>query len=326
MIKVTVLMPCLNEELFLKQALDSLVDDYVREHAEILVIDGMSTDNTVKIAEELGGQGYPVKILENKKTLQCFALNQGIRQAKGDIIIRIDSHSVYPPGYVKRLVDLLETTNADNVGGVMLPKGRNNIQKAVALAMQHPVGVGDAKFHLGNFKGYVDTVYLGTFRKSIFNTIGLYDTNCHTNEDAELNIRILENNGKIYLDSSIEVEYLPRDSFRKLARQYFRYGQGRAYTTRKHKRITSLRQLAAPVLVLGLLAALSLGYWVPHVLAFPVTYVTALFGAALFTGGEKSQNAPLKIRLLLAVAFIVMHIPWGLGFLSFFPKPKKKQH
>lgn len=314
---VSIIMPCFNEEQHIVHAVDSLMDDFVRDNAEILIVDGMSTDNTTSVVNELVKKKYPVKLMFNLGRLQCYALNMAITAAEGEFIVRVDAHSRYPEGYVKKLVHLLETTDAANVGGVMLPKGENTVQKAIALAMQHPVGVGDAKFHLGNYQGFVDTVYLGAFRKDIFDSVGVYDTNCRTNEDAELNIRILKNGGKIYLDSSIEVEYLPRDSFAKLALQYYRYGKGRAYTTVKHRRMTSLRQLAPPLLVLGLAASLAAAVlYNPLFLLFWGVYITAVMGAALFTPSGKRIS--LKLRPLMSIAFIIMHTSWGFGFISFF--------
>jgi glycosyltransferase involved in cell wall biosynthesis len=312
-------MPCYNEERFIARAIESLTDEYVQKHAEILVVDGMSTDKTLEIAAGYAEKNVPVRILKNEKRLQCHGLNLGISQAKGDIIVRVDAHSAYPEGYVKKLVQLLESTDAANVGGVMLPIGHTPVQQAIAFAMRHPIGVGDARFHLGNYKGYVDTVYLGAFRKEIFDKVGLYDTNCRTNEDAELNIRILKQGGKIYLDGSIEVEYLPRDSFAKLAVQYFRYGKGRAYTTVKHRRMTSFRQLAPPLLVLGLTASLVLSFFQPLFLVFWGCYILPVLAAALFT--RRKIRLGLMRRFLAGMAFMIMHITWGAGFLSFFLQP-----
>ena len=323
MIKVSIIMPCYNEGKFIGRAIESLLDDYVIEQGEILVVDGLSSDNTAAIVTGYIKQNFPVKLLKNEKKLQCFGLNQGILAARGEIIVRVDAHSFYPGGYVRRLVELLEQTGAANVGGVMLPKGESPVQEAVALALQHPIGVGDAKFHLGNYKGYVDTVYLGAFPKVIFDTVGLYDTNCRTNEDAELNIRILKNNGKIYLDSTIQVEYLPRDSFGKLAVQYFHYGRGRAYTTVKHRQVTSYRQVAPSLLVIGLLGSLLLSFFNPLFLIFWGCYLLALLSVVLFTWCKR--NISLKIRLLMGIAFAVMHTSWGFGFLSYFIIPTGKR-
>ncbi|UCH97029.1 MAG: glycosyltransferase family 2 protein [Candidatus Aminicenantes bacterium] len=320
--KVSVIMPCYNEEKCIARAIESLVDDYVMKHGEILVIDGLSSDRTVDIVTDFIKRDFPIKLLKNDKKLQCFGLNQGILAAKGEIIVRVDAHSSYAEGYVKKLVELLERTQAANVGGVMRPKGHTPVQQAIALAMQHPIGVGNAKFHLGNYKGFVDTVYLGAFRKEIFDTIGLFDTNCRTNEDAELNIRILKSGGKIYLDSSIYVDYHPRDSFKKLAIQYFHYGRGRAYTTVKHRQFTSYRQVAPPLLLMGLVGSLLLSLFNPLFLVFWGCYILALLAASLFTWSKR--NISLKIRVLTGIAFMVMHTGWGAGFLVFFILPTRK--
>jgi GT2 family glycosyltransferase len=195
---------------------------------------------------------------------------------------------------------------------MMLPQGTKMVQKTIALAMQHPVGVGDAKFHLGNFNGYVDTVYLGTFRKKLFDEIGLYDPNSNPNEDAELNLRILKAGKKIYLDSSIKVAYFPRESLKALALQYYKYGRGRCYTTLKHKKITSFRQIGPVILVIGLFLSLVLSFWKPSLILIPLSYFLALFLISLLSWPKES--IPIKQRLLIGLAWGVMHVSWGMGF------------
>jgi succinoglycan biosynthesis protein ExoA len=310
--KVSVVMPCYNEEKFIKKSIESLIDDYFLKNCELIVADGMSTDGTREEVQSIIKQGLRIELLENKKRLQAHGLNMGISRAKGEIIVRADAHCIYPPEYVKKCVELLETKGASNVGGMMLPQGTTIAQKAIALAMQHPVGVGDAKFHLGNFSGYVDTVYLGTFRKKLFDEIGLYDIK--PNEDAELNLRILKAGKRIYLDSSIKVIYFARESVKKLAALYFKYGRGRCYTTLKHKKITSLRQLVPVMLVLLLLGSIILSFYWPLFLLFPLSYLTALILVALFSWPKKKIS--LKQRLLTALAWATMHNSWGTGFLS----------
>ena len=280
-------MPCYNEEIHIYDAIKSLIDDYFKENCELLVLDGKSTDRTRTIVQDFIDQGLNIKLVENEKKKQADGLNLGIAEAKGKYIVRADAHCVYPPGYVEQCVNFLEETEAANVGGIMLPKGRTSMQKAIAIALQHPVGVGDAKWHTGNYKGYVDTVYLGTFKKSLFEKIGMYDTNCKTAEDAELNLRILKDGKKIYQDSSIEVTYFPRKTLPALAMQYFRYGRGRCLTVLKHKKITSLRQAAPVALVLGLVTSFVMSIWTPLSLLFPLAYILSLFGVSIFSWRKK---------------------------------------
>ena len=319
--KVSVVMPCYNEEKFIKKSIESFVNDYFLTNCELIIVDGMSSDGTREVVKSLKKKGLRLKLLKNEKKFQAYGLNLGISEAKGEIIVRADAHCVYPNEYIKKCVELLEKTGASNVGGLMLPQGTSMNQKAISWALKHSVGVGNAKWHLGNFSGYVDTVYLGTFWKKLFDEIGLYDTNCKTNEDAELNLRILKAGGKIYLDSSIKVVYFPRESLKKFASQYFRYGRGRSYTVLKHKKITSLRHLAPVLLVVGLFLSIILSLYWPLFLLLPTFYLFSLLLTALLSWTK--EKMPLRQRLLTGLAWAIMHTSWGVGFLSYLIFRKK---
>jgi glycosyltransferase involved in cell wall biosynthesis len=330
---VTVIMPCLDEERYITGALKSLVDDWVLKNGEVIIMDGGSTDRTRREIEEFieniaslwsaekRGSALSIihiKILENPKRLQVYGLNAGIKAARSDIIARADAHCLYPPSYVKSCVDLLlskEKEGVANVGGVMSPIGILPVQHAIALAMKHPLGVGDARFHLGTKSGYVDTVYLGTFRKSLLDEIGPYATDSKTNEDAELNLRILRAGKKIYLDHHLRVTYFPRETFKALARQYYAYGKGRALTSWKHRRVTSWRQAVPPIFVTGLTMSLLAGVFEPRILLFPAGYALTVLIVALFSeGSSQKERSEFWIRILMAAALIIMHISWGFGF------------
>ena len=311
---VSVIMPCYNEEKFIEKSIESLIDDYFLKNCEIIVVDGMSEDKTRDIVNSFIKKGLPIRFFENKKKLQVHGLNLGLSKAKGEIIVRADAHCLYPPGYLKKCVDLLKTKDALNVGGMMLPQGEKTVQKAIALALKHPVGVGDAKWHLGNYWGYADTVYLGTLRKELFKDIGPYDPKSSTNEDAELNLRIIKSGGKVFLDSSIKVTYFPRESLRELAIQYFRYGRGRCYTTLKHRKLTSYRQIAPVLLVIALFFSILFSFFQPLVLLFPLSYLCVVFLIALLSWPK--QRISFRQRVLMGMGFLVMHTCWGIGFLS----------
>jgi glycosyltransferase involved in cell wall biosynthesis len=317
-------MPCLNEEKGILGALGSLVDGWVLAEGEVVVPDGGSVDGTRRLVDEFAkehgafGPDAAIRIIDNPDRYQAFGLNAGIRAARGEFIVRADAHCLFPPGYVKSCVDLLraeEPEGAANVGGIMEPRGSTFRQKAVACAMQHPLGVGDARFHLGTTSGFMDTAYLGTFRKSVLEEIGLYDTGQRTNEDAELNLRLLAAGRKIYLDHNLRVTYFPRRTFSALAQQYFAYGRGRARTTRKHRRVTSWRQVIPPVFVPILAAAMVSGAWRPLFWLFPAAYGAAVFlAAALFPSPGRGPRPALGVRIAASCAMIVMHISWGTGF------------
>ncbi len=321
---VSVVMPCLNEERRIIGALGSLVDDWILAEGEVLVMDGGSVDGTLRLvaefAERRGGTGAAasIRVLDNPGRYQVFGLNDGIRAARGAFIVRADAHCLYPPGYVRTCVELLrakESEGAANVGGVMEPVGKEFRQRAVALAMRHPLGVGDARFHLGTKSGFTDTVFLGTFRKSVLEDIGLYDIGQRTNQDAELNLRLLRSGRKIYLDHTIRVRYFPRETFTALARQYFAYGRGRARTTRKHRWVTSWRQVLPPLFVPASAAAVVVGFVQPLAWLLPAAYLAAvLLGAIFIPVAGAERPASLQGRIAAAWAMIVMHFSWGTGF------------
>jgi glycosyltransferase involved in cell wall biosynthesis len=235
-----------------------------------------------------------ISLLDNPDRTTATGMNMGIAQAAGKIIVRADAHWVFPPAYVRRCVELLADTGAANAGGVMVPRGEGGAtQAAIALALRHPLGTGDAAFRRKDFKGEAEGVIFGTFRKALFDEIGGYDVKTPANEDSELNVRIVCAGKKIYLDSDIKITYFPRKTLRELAKQYFRYGRGRARTTLRHRMLTGWRQAAAPALVLVTAYAIVravLGR--PVHLLVPAAYVLAIIGAAFLTlDGEKGKQA-----------------------------------
>lgn len=310
---VTIAMPAFNEERYIEACIRSVqAQDYPRDRIEILVADGRSTDRTREILAALAADDPRIRVIDNPDRLQAAGLNQLIRAARGEIVVRMDVHCEYAPTYVRTCVETLGDTGADNVGGAQRAKARSPFQAALCAALGSPVGVGGARYRDASAEGFVDTVFLGAFRKKIFETIGLYDPRAITNEDAELNQRLLASGGKIYLSRAIEVHYYPRDSFATLAKQYWKYGRGRARTLLKLGRFPTLRPLIPFAMVVGATALVV----VPPL--WPVA--PAAFAAyALLTGAEAVRvGAPLGpagIATAWAI-FPVLHASHGAGFAS----------
>ena len=297
-----------DEVVWLFQAKDRWVRDVVGEWNPLTV----------------GKRKAVIRLLDNHdRTVSC-GMNLGITQAAGRIIVRADAHGLFPPGYVRRCVELLADTGAASAGGVMVPRGEGGrTQAAIALAMRHPLGTGDSAFRRTEFKGEAEGVIFGTFRKALIDEIGEYDIKSRSNEDSELNVRILCAGKKIYRDSGIKITYFPKKTFKELANQYFRYGRGRAHITIRHKMLTGWRQAAAPLLLLAIVFAVVRAVaGKPVHLLVPAVYALGLLGAAFLTldkgaGAGESEQPPftLKTRLTVAAAWGVMHMCWGAGFL-----------
>lgn len=311
--RISVLVPSYNEAGFIGPCLDSVLEPFVLANTEVLVIDGMSPDGTRDIVRQYSRRYPVIRLLDNPGRLQSHGLNIGLAEARGSIIVRLDAHSTYPPGYVERSVNLLQRTDATLVGGVMEPVGTGLFTESVACAMMHPLGIGGSKFHHGTYSGYVDTVYLATTRKEVFSHVGEYDPKAHPAEDAELNCRILKNNGRIFLDASLRVQYGPRSSWKRLARQFFGYGRGRCYVILKHQRVLSLGRLAPPLLVLAMVASLGAAFWNPMALVVPTLYLLSELGAGLFLSWGKDRW--IARGVVQGGVLATMHLSYGLGFL-----------
>ena len=311
--RVTIAMPAYNEERYIEACIASVdAQDYPRELIEILVADGRSTDRTREMLARMAETDPRIRVVDNPARLQAAGLGLIVKQAAGEVIIRMDVHAEYAPNYVRTCVETLERTGADNVGGAQRAKAKTLFQRALCAALESPLGVGGAKYRSSESEGYVDTVFLGAFRRRVFETIGLWDPGAITNEDAELNQRILDSGGQIYLSRDIVVHYFPRDSFASLAKQYFRYGRGRARTLLKLGSFPTVRPLVPFFLVAGA-AAVTL---IPPL--WPLAPI-AFAGYALATGAEAARvGRGLGIAALPKVwaVFPVLHASHGAGFAT----------
>lgn len=313
---VTIILPIRNEARYIARTLESiLAQDYPQEQIEILVVDGNSDDGTKHIIAEFQKRTTNIRLLDNPQRIVPTAMNIGIRAAQGGIIIRIDGHAVIAPDYVSRCVEALTTTSADNVGGPMCAESFTWVGKAIVYATSSPFGVGGARFHYAEKPGWVDTVYMGAYRREVFDRIGLFDEQLVRNQDDELNFRLTEAGGKIWLDPQIRSTYFSRSTLRGLWKQYFEYGYWKVRVIQKHKRPASWRHLVPVTFVLALLASIVASLvtqsllWISAVLA---PYVFANLLASVWIGRRRGwQYMPL-----LPLAFAVMHIAYGSGFIK----------
>ncbi|HUQ06758.1 MAG TPA: glycosyltransferase family 2 protein [Kofleriaceae bacterium] len=310
---VTIAMPAYNEEHYIEACIRSVQEqDYPADRIEILVADGRSTDRTREILAELSVVDPRIRMVDNPERLQAAGLNKLIREARGDIVVRMDVHCEYAPSYVRKCVETMEKTGADNVGGAQRARARSAFQRALCAALTSPLGVGGAGYRDASKEGFVDTVFLGAFRRKIFETIGLYDPKAITNEDAELNQRLLESGGKIYLSREIEVHYYPRDSFKTLAKQYYKYGRGRARTLLKLGRFPTIRPAIPFLMVVGGATMLAVPPLWPIAPAAFAAYLLATGAEAVRVGRDLGPDGIATVWGIMPT----LHISHGIGFAA----------
>jgi len=309
---VSVIIPCRNEERFIAMCLDSIIaQDYPKNKLEILVVDGMSNDRSREIVLQYAKHCPFIRFLENPKLIAPTALNIGICEARGEIIVRIDAHATYEINYINQCVTLLQTTDATNVGGMQRAVGTDYVSNTIAIAITHPFGIGDAKFRYSNREEWVDTVYLGSWYKQSLENLGGFNEEWVVNQDYELNYRLRESGGKILLSPKICCHYYVRSSFKKLAFQYFRYGFWKVKTLVNHPNSVRWRQLVPPVFVLTLIASLALIPFFHICAVIPGLYVISNLVASFQATNQRGR----RYLPLLPFIFVTLHISWGIGFL-----------
>ena len=314
---VTVIVPCFNEVDHIEACLRDLIEqDYPSELIDVIVADGMSTDGTRAVLADLAALWpHRLRLMDNPQRAQAAALAAMVPMATGEVVVRADVHARYAPDYVRQCVAVGVATGADNVGGAMRPLALTGFQKALCKALESRLGVGNAGYRDADREGWVDTVFLGAFRRDVFTCFGNFDAGAITNEDAELNQRILQGGGRIYLSPSIVVHYVPRSSFRALARQYFRYGKGRARTALKHRRLPTLRPLLPFGMVVGGVLLVATSRWQPFTRWVAGAYATACLAEAARVSRLGTPASPSSVPVIAAI-FPVMHVCHGVGFAA----------
>jgi glycosyltransferase involved in cell wall biosynthesis len=308
---VSVILPILNEARDLSECISAILKQNYAGELEVILALGPSTDNTNQIASEIAKVDSRIKLVDNPSGKTAVALNLAIAAASFEIICRIDGHAEISDSYIKTAVEIMQQTGAVNVGGLMQATAKNGFQSVVATAMRSKIGVGASKFHTGGEAGVADTVYLGTFKKSAILQAGGFDEKYIRAQDWELNHRLRLNGGLIWFDPRLIVTYRPRDTFGKLAKQYFEYGRWRRAVAREHKGTVNYRYLAPPIALLINLFSLLLGMTLSSIFFIPVLiYLISIILGSLIIG--KGIYAKISLPSVL----ITMHMAWGLGFLT----------
>ena len=314
---VSILIPVRNEVRYLPRCLQAISDqDYPSDRIEILIADGMSDDGTFELLQEWVAQAANRHVFQNPGKIVPTGLNILIPKTKGEVVIRVDGHCVIAPDYVSNCVRHLQQGDVDGVGGPMRSIGEDLISQVTALAMSSKFGVGNSSFRTetGQTK-LADTVPFPAYTRAIIEKVGFYDEELVRNQDDEYNYRIREAGGKILLAEDVSSEYYSRGSLKKLWKQYFQYGFWKVRVLQKHPRQMSLRQFVPLGFVLALILTLFLSFLVPWgwmaLLVLLAAYLLANLSASVITAAGQG----FKKLLLLPLAFAIIHLSYGLGFL-----------
>ncbi len=310
---VSIVVPVRNEAQSLGRVLDACLAQDYEGPLEVIVAYAESSDSTREILANYEAQ-HDIVVVENPNGTAPSGLNAAIAAASGDVIVRCDGHAVLPSAYVSTAVATLARTGAGNVGGIQRAVGVTPTQRAIARAMTNRAGVGNATFHRGGPEGPTDTVYLGVFDRAALDEVGGFDANLVRNQDYELNIRLNNADWQVWLDPSLEVEYTPRSTLGSLWRQYYDYGTWKRQVIAMYPDSLRARQAAPPILVAALAGSVVLAATRRRRvgLGFIGSYLAALGAVGVYEAARSKDPA----ALLTGPAVGVMHVAWGIGFLT----------
>lgn len=313
---VSIVIPCRNERAYIINCIQSVLqNDYPSELIEVFVCDGMSDDGTLELLTEAAKKFPQLKILRNEQRTTPYALNLGIKKSKGEVVIILGAHAEMQSNYINTCVSVLQKNpEVWCSGGVLKNEAQDYVSGIVSLAMTSPFGVGSAHFRTGMKDGEVDTVAFGAYRKEVFQLIGYFDEALTRNQDDEFNYRLTKAGKKIWLTTSTSIKYFVRGSWNKLWRQYFQYGYWKVFVNRKHKVVTTLRQLIPFLFVVSLIAGFILSFisnyffWL-YIIFIWLYLMCAMLATAMLSGSKKNI-------LQIVFAFMLLHLSYGFGYLK----------
>ncbi|HEY0631627.1 MAG TPA: glycosyltransferase family 2 protein [Thermoleophilaceae bacterium] len=317
-VDASVLVPVLNEEEHIREAVEAMRAQDFEGTVELLFMDGGSTDGTRTVLEELAAEDPRIRVLDNPGRTTPHALNVGLAAARGEFVVRMDAHAFYPPRYIAAGVERLRRGDVEWVAGPAIPRGTGRWSKRVALALNSGLTtVGSRKWRAqadgGGDEVELDTgVFAGVWRRATLDEHGGWDTGWPINQDSELAARVLAAGGRIVLLPEMGAEYVPRDNLKGLARQYWRYGIYRGKTSRYHANSLRRSQLMAPGLAMALLASLG----GPRLVHVPARLALGAYLASLTAVSVRvAEPGEERDAAALPVVFAIMHLTWGFGFL-----------
>ncbi|WP_348810472.1 glycosyltransferase family 2 protein [Flavobacterium maritimum] len=315
---VSITIPCRNEVNHISGLLESILrSDYNKDLIEIFIVDGMSDDGTIELLNEKYLSKYGnIKIIENTKQKTPYAFNLGIKESLGEIVVVLGARHIISSNYITEVVEVLtKKKEIGCVGGIVNNVYENRTSEIISKSMASPFGIGFNNFRAISKDTYVDTIGSPAFRKFIFDELGYFDEDLTRNQDDDFSFRLNKAGYKILLKANISIQYSVRSSFSKLFKQYKQYGYWKVFVNKKHKTVTTLRQL------FPLLFLLSFPLFTIFILInikFIYVFLLEIFSYLLlnFIFALKANGFNLNCIFKQMYTCFILHFSYGLGYLE----------
>jgi glycosyltransferase involved in cell wall biosynthesis len=312
--KISIIVPCRNEVKYIKDVIDcALESDYPKHLIEILVMDGMSDDGTRELLSEMSYK--QVTLIDNPMRTTPHAFNIGIRQSSGDYILILSARVLLSKNYLSECARILnEKNDVYCVGNGNCENLYDNDEgKIIAKATDSKLALGFGNPRKVTQEGYAQNCDTQLYRKETFEIVGMFDETLTRNQDDEFNFRLIKSGLKIYVTDKISIQYYVRSSFKKLFRQYFQYGYWKVFVNKKHRTVTTIRQLVPSVFILFILSGLVF-FQIPTLYTFWYCIMIFYFLITFMEGVRLGKN--IKDGLLIQYAFFNFHFGYGMGYLK----------
>ena len=315
---ISVVVPCRNEGWYISQCLDSILcNGYPLDKMEVLVVDGMSDDGTREVVGQYAARQLAVWLVDNPKRHFPAAMNVGICNALGSVVVIMSAHSTYEPGYLLKCVTYLQHSEADNVGGIVrsVPAKETTVSRAIARSLSESFGSGNSYVKIGSREPrWADTAAFGCYRREVFDRIGLFDENLLRSSDMDLNLRLTRGGGKILLVPDIVANYYPQTTFRGFLRHNLQDGIWVTYPLKYGRRVFGWRHVVpmSMIVAAGGLSALGI-VWSPFwwfLLALSALYALLI---AVTSARVALRERQIGYLWALPIAFVIRHLAYGLG-------------
>lgn len=311
----SIIIAARNEEDFIGDCIETLENQELdREMYEVIVIDGLSQDNTADIIVEKQKSYSNIFLFSNPRKIAPCAFNIGIKNSRGKYVFIVGAHAEYPPDFITKSLESIESSNADCVGGREVDVGKSRLGKTYAAVRNTAFGGGLSPYRYSDKKQYVQSVAFGCYKKEALIRAGGFDENLIRNQDNDLNKRIIQSGGEILFDPGIRFYYYARDSLKGISRQLFEYGYWEAKLIKRRKSQLSIITLIPAIFVLYTLFALL--FFVLNGSAFPLCLEFIPY-LGLFVFFAVKAIIPKRLNVLIALfLYLLIHFSIGLGFIA----------
>jgi glycosyltransferase involved in cell wall biosynthesis len=312
---ISVVMPMYNQENHIRHSLESILNqDYPADNYEIIIIDNSSEDKSAEIVMDIQKNNKIIKYFNQPERSITKAINSGIKNSKGEILVRLDAHTEAPRNYISKIADTLINNKAELVSGIIVPIGTNYWSKTIGLCLSSSFGIGDSRLYHYDEPVYTKRGYLGAYRKDYIVKLGYYDELLFSADDYDVFYRVKKAGGRILVLPELGVKYYCRESLKKVFGQYFKYGWTKVVVFKKYGKLLSARAIVPGLFLVTLIVFLSVSIFIKESGYIFLLLVGIYLITNLIFSATLSFRKGFKFLFSAPVVFITLHTSHALGF------------